>query len=132
MMMQTRSLYGRRRLSPLSVAPVQFSVAPVIPGRPHIDNAYDTWGLPRILTALEHGHGTEFVDAAQTLSALRKPFSEVQYSVIAPMFGLPPKPSIQFEGFDELTILSTMLPMSVVGKLVTRTIEAFATPWFHP
>ncbi|KAJ7285104.1 hypothetical protein C8J57DRAFT_1217411 [Mycena rebaudengoi] len=94
----------------------------------HFNDAYVNWGLPGLLTALQYYDGTALIDAAQILMSYRKPFSEARYSVVAPIFGLPTKPQYMFEGFAELNVPPVMLPTTVVDKLVTQTVAAFATP----
>ncbi|KAJ6567759.1 hypothetical protein DFH09DRAFT_1314267 [Mycena vulgaris] len=85
-----------------------------------------------ILAALRNNHGTSFIDASKTFLALRTPFSEAKYSVVAPFFGFSSSPDTPFAGWGDLSIPNIMLPTAVIKKLVTKTIESFVSPGSIP
>lgn len=91
--------------------------------------AYETEGILGILAALESDHGTNFIDANKMFMALRKPFSEAQYDVVATYFHLQKGTNENpFEGWEGLNVAEVSLPTSVIEKLSFRAMESFASP----
>ncbi|KAJ7500335.1 hypothetical protein B0H11DRAFT_2189617 [Mycena galericulata] len=90
-------------------------------------NAYDAEGIIKILSALQSNDGTENIDIDPntTFTALRNSFAEAQYEGVAKFFGLVGDEEEPFKEWKDIDVPLVVLPMSVIEKVVMRTMESF-------
>ncbi|KAJ7168429.1 hypothetical protein C8R46DRAFT_1091641 [Mycena filopes] len=88
------------------------------------DLAFGQEGALGVLKALKN-EDPESLDSVKAILTSRKPFSSVEYPVVAEFFKLSGTAADPFHGWEKLVVPGVRLPMSELEPLTLRTMQAF-------